>query len=644
MGANAYGWIPVRAGPLTAEIDGTSVRRIRLGSVVVVDHIYVAVRDEQWNTIPGIVTGLEVDQSPRGFEVRFECRHTHGDMDFGWMGRLAGTRDGSISCTMDGTSLTSFRFCRIGFNVQLGAAAYAGRRFQAWSDGEPRDGLLPVLVGPQALRDGSLRGLTDPFDRLSVDLGDGLGAMFAFSGDDFEIEDQRNFGESSFKVYSTPLASPWPFDSDDGDVLRQSLLLTVEGPTAAARRRSPDSVRIGIGPRLEMRMPRIGFGWAPAHGPLSEREVTSIRATRPSHLRVDVSPISEEAPELLRRASADAVTLGAGLEIALHVDEDASIATPLLRELLEPIRGLIDVVLVFTPSRGAYDVGSNLSAVASVRQELETALPGVPIGGGSNAFFASVNRTPPRPQIGVLAFPISPTVHLRDDAAIFEGLTHLGDAISTAASAIGDVPVRVTPITIATRNGPYPGGPPGPSDLPASVDGRQSSLIGAAWTVGAIAALAQAGADALTFYELVGWKGVIERDGGSPRPDRFSSVAGGVYPMWHVFATTARFAGADVVTTVSSDAWRAVALSVIGQDGHRVLVANASPDHVDAEIGPLPGANVDTWPLSEATLDLAMRDPFRALAASEPMALTRSGILRLQMHPYGIVRVDARPG
>ena len=52
------------------------------------------------------------------------------------------------------------------------------------------------------------------------------------------------------------------------------------------------------------------------------------------------------------------------------------------------------------------------------------------------------------------------------------------------------IAVCVSPVTIATRFGPYPAGPAAPGGLPAAVDVRQASLLGAAWTVGSIAALA----------------------------------------------------------------------------------------------------------------------------------------------------------
>ena len=47
--------------------------------------------------------------------------------------------------------------------------------------------------------------------------------------------------------------------------------------------------------------------------------------------------------------------------------------------------------------------------------------------------------------------------------------------------------------------------------------------------------LVEAGVNSVTFYETVGWRGLIEREAGSPLPEKFPSVAGGVFPAYYIF-------------------------------------------------------------------------------------------------------------
>ena len=64
----------LRAGPVTVLLDGVDLRYMRLGRTELVRRIYAAVRDRNWNTVPGTISGLEVDARDDSFEVRFHVR------------------------------------------------------------------------------------------------------------------------------------------------------------------------------------------------------------------------------------------------------------------------------------------------------------------------------------------------------------------------------------------------------------------------------------------------------------------------------------------------------------------------------------------------------------------------------------------
>src|SRR5579875_1460058 len=78
----------LRAGPVSAQLDGGDLRYVRVGAVELVRRIYVAVRDLNWNTLPSALTDVQVDQRADGFTVRFACRNQEGDIDFSWEGTI----------------------------------------------------------------------------------------------------------------------------------------------------------------------------------------------------------------------------------------------------------------------------------------------------------------------------------------------------------------------------------------------------------------------------------------------------------------------------------------------------------------------------------------------------------------------------
>ena len=103
----------LRAGPVTALLDGIDLRTIRVGTSELAQRITVGVRDTAWNTIPAAASELAVVDDGDSFRVTFVARHTAALLDFEWRGTITGGSDGRIEYVMDGTCRGSFRFSRI---------------------------------------------------------------------------------------------------------------------------------------------------------------------------------------------------------------------------------------------------------------------------------------------------------------------------------------------------------------------------------------------------------------------------------------------------------------------------------------------------------------------------------------------------
>src|SRR5207244_12818066 len=136
-------------------------------------------------------------------------------------------------------------------------------------------------------------------------------------------------------------------------------------------------------------------------------------------------------------------------------------------------------------------------------------------------------------------YPLNATVHADDDTSVVETAAIHAETVRSARAFSGELPIAVTPVTFNQRFNPVATGPgpePAPGELPSQVDPRQPSLLGAAWTLASAKHLAEAGAASLTYFETVGWRGVVEADEGSPVPDRFRSLPGMAFPLFHVLA------------------------------------------------------------------------------------------------------------
>ncbi len=174
-------------------------------------------------------------------------------------------------------------------------------------------------------------------------------------------------------------------------------------------------------------------------------------------------------------------------------------------------------------------------------QILQPAAAKAQFGFAKDTNFVELNRDRPTDEtIALVSYAINPQIHAFDNASIVETLPIQGDTVRTARQFIGDRRLAIGPITLRPRQVSQE---PLPGQLPSDVDARQVSRFAAAWTLGSINYLAAEGVSSATYYETVGWKGVMDLDDSVSRPDKFPSTPGKVFPVYEVFREVADFAG-----------------------------------------------------------------------------------------------------
>ena len=632
----------LRAGPVTLLLDGIDLRYLRIGATELVRRVYVAVRDLDWDTVPGAVSGLDVQESADSFGVTFDVRHRRREVDFMWRGSIVGDASGRIEYVVEGAAGDTCAFNRIGICVHHPWRETAGAPFVARTPDGDVEGTFPDLIGPQTF-DGVHHPLFDSFDRLDVALASGGRLVLEFEGDLWETEDHRNWTDANFKTYSTPIALGRPSPLEPGETLHQRLVVTpVDVPAFAA---AGGPVRLTIGEPTGTRVPPVGLGQDRDRHPLGDRERDVLAALAPAHLRVEVRLDGDEWEKAVAHAQATAAAIGAELEVSVHLTEDHAGELGDAARLLANGPRVARVLVVNADSRTATPAETTRPAlVALVREALATVAPAAPVAGGTEIYFTELNRT--RPELegwDGLCYSITPQVHAFADVDVVENLDAQAETIRSARAIGGDRPLFVSPITLRRRvNFHAPGDPPptAPGELPDSVDVRQSSLLGAAWTAGSLKYVAEPGAAAVTYYETTGWRGVVER--AKPElPDRFRSRAGDVFPLYHALADAVEWRAAEVLGCVSSDALAAVGLAVRTERGTSVLVANLTPTEQAVLVEPVEG-DVALRRLNEATAARACSDP--AAFRAEAEQVRAAGTLEITLAPYEVLRIQpARP-
>ena len=131
---------------------------------------------------------------------------------------------------MDGAARSTFLRNRIGFCVLHPIHECAGAACQIEHvDGTIETTRFPHYIAPQALVDGIIHPVY-PFADLRAmahEVQPGVWADVRFEGESFEMEDQRNWTDASFKTYGTPLRLPFPAEVASGTRITQSVTLTL---------------------------------------------------------------------------------------------------------------------------------------------------------------------------------------------------------------------------------------------------------------------------------------------------------------------------------------------------------------------------------------------------------------------------------
>jgi D-apionolactonase len=572
--------IALRAGPLEWLLDpaGGAVRRVRLRGREVLRGIYAAVRDHNWDTVAPALRFVSRRVERDRCLLEFECEHRRGGLRFRWRGRLEGRPDGTLIYGFDGEALSAFRKNRIGFCVLHPILECAGRRaWQRRTDGSVRRARFPAAIEPQIFGRSSFRDLRG----ITHEVAPGCRARVDFEGDVFEMEDQRNWTDASFKTYCTPLLEPFPVTIAAGQRISQKVTLRlIRKPGTrlpAPRRRTGAIPLVTIPDKPTGMLPRLGLGLASHGGPLDDEELSRLRRLRLAHLRVDLALGTAGAGPTLVRALREAAELRIPLELAVHLPARGQCDPGRLPALLEKAGWPVARVLALRTGEAA----TGRETLAWVRRHFGGR--GRPLGAGSDGNFRELNYAHALGRLGsaradFLFWSINPQVHAFDDGSVMQTLEAQPDTVRTARTMAEHLPLVVSPLTLRQRFNPVATGAAArtPGGLPAAVDPRQRENFAAAWLLGSIAALAAEGVESVTCFETSGWRGVMERAGGSPLPDRFPSRPGELFPVYRVLSALAGGRAVAALPPSGGNALAALALFAAGRQPE-VLIANLSP-------------------------------------------------------------------
>ena len=530
------------AGDLSCEWSEGGIRNLRWRGVEVIRGIAYLLRDASWGTAPCKVDGFELDQAPDQFVARFVLTMRLGEGTLRASATVHGDASGHFSFKVDAATDVAISTNRCGLVVLHPASAAGVPLDIEHTDGAIEASRFPAHISPgqvafdiRSLRHEPLPGLTVTC-RLEAELPhDPLGK--------FEMEDQRNWSDASFKTYVASLLDPWPYVLEAQRHFFQQITVTVNDTRADVEGGVPLATApscVHLGPATGQRMPAIGLGVPLGLQSITPTESGAVLALKPSWLVAEAD--ASDAPGLqaqLAKLQQLARTCKAQVQLDVICPADEKPEVVAARVVVAcQLAGLAPAAVRACPApylksyqpSDRWPEGPSLEAYASAFAKV---FPRAQVGGGMLTYFTELNRKRQAPDaIDFIGHTTTPLVHAADDVSVMQTHEALGSIAASVRAIWPSLAYRLGPVTMGMHRNPYGAqtadNPARHRVAMAPDDPRHQAAFGAAWLVGYVSAVQQADINVLSFLHSHGVSGPNLRE------DMPDWQPGACVPAWRV--------------------------------------------------------------------------------------------------------------
>ncbi len=519
------------AGPLTLDFSDGAVRRLSWHGIEVVRGIACPIRDANWATHASELVDESIREAPGEFEISQTRLVADGALQVKLV--FMGNSEGTFRATAQMAASRDFLTNRAGFTLLHPLRDVAGTPMRILHPGgSATESQFPPLISPDEVAK-DIAGLQHSVHGVETEI--------LFHGEVFEMEDQRNWSDASFKTYCRPLALPRPYRLQQGEVQRQEIHIRLRGaPPAVAASKIVEpqgmlELRAGAGTVPHTAM-AIDDGEKPDDG---ARKLAGL--INPGILQLRLTP--QNAAALCESAKAIIAVTKSQIELEIVVPENSDPQSALARVAAECSKASLTVTRVLAlPERyllshqpgGPWPAGPTPQELCLLARKN---FPGAQIGGGVLTYFTELNRCRPQSSsCDYVTHGSTAITHAADDRSVIESLEGLAHIFKSARAIAQERDYRLGLVAIGMRSNPY-----GAAVMEnarqsriamAGADPRQRGLFAAAWAVGAVAATDGYNVSSLALSAFVGPFGVTHSDDAWGQPQY--QEAGMVYPLFHV--------------------------------------------------------------------------------------------------------------
>jgi len=473
--------------------DNLFLRNIKYNNIEILKLISFLVRDKNWNNYsPEIIKTSSYNKDQ---QLNFEFDLKYGDVEQLEVNLLLSIGSNSVKLIANGKFLTDFWTNRIGFNLLLPLDGVVNQQVIVSKSDQTTETLkYPLIIQPDQPM--------VKFNNLSYEMFDSIALNIRFDGIHFEMEDQRNWGDASYKIYSGSLLDPFPYKENKNSAFHQEIEITVREKNNSLETISNQNI-IPLDIQEEYAMPKIGIK--------VDNETNGIDIVNVDfvyHL-VDFERNTESKPNFNNLP----------IYLVALIDH-----TKKVKDIVKDIKDYIlsnkisvDKILIcpkiYLNSFQPAGEWPSVPKLGDYYKEAKIQLPDVHIFSGMVTNFTELNRKKPDGKFDGINFSFTPIVHDASDYGVLDTPNSLKYILHSVNNFSKDTPIHIGPMTLGMHFNPYG------EKLAANIDQvrlemtdfdpRHDSLIGLNWTIAVFAETLSKNTKFITIASLKGVHGIL---------------------------------------------------------------------------------------------------------------------------------------
>ena len=477
--------------------DQLFLRNIKYKNIEILKLISFLVRDKNWNNYePKVINSKSFENNN---DLNFEFNLTYGDSEKIAVKNNVLIGNDSLSLISTGEFLTDFWTNRIGFNLLLPLEGVVGSDVEVTkTDNSIEHASFPSDISPDQP--------IVKFQELSYDMFDCLNLKINFKGIHFEMEDQRNWGDASYKIYSGSLLDPFPYMEKKKTSFYQEIVISIK-EKAKISFNKPHTNYLMTNMSEEFLMPQVGIKL------VNENEIDSNLNFDFLYHLVDFDNLNHSSKKILSNHPIYLIALIDHIKkVELVIQEIKDFVTVNKINLNK----LLICPKVYLNSYQPAGEWPKVPRLTEYYQLAKSIFSNVDIFSGMVTNFTELNRKRPDSYYDGVNFSFTPIVHDASDSGVLDTPNTLPYIISTLNSFTKDTPIHIGPITLGMHFNPYGEKLADNKEQKrlemAEFDPRHDSLISLNWSIAVLSQIVSKNTKYITYTSLTGVHGIFNEE------------------------------------------------------------------------------------------------------------------------------------